>query len=150
MHPTELASRKRRLEDLFGDIGDIDDDLRFDYGFDMATKKPKTEEELELEMIEQILAVRKRLRATMNPMKKTNLDKLEALHEFKKRNLSHSVPKWPFITLVQDNEDRLYVRMHSTDFEEKQIDDVGLNDRHGSLLGAGKEEMWRIAQKLVI
>lgn len=117
----------------------------------MAAKKPKTEEEIELEMIEKILSLRKQLRKTMNPLKKTNLDKLEALHEFKKRNLSESLPKWPFITLVNDNQDRLYVRMHSEEFEEKQIDEISLSNRTaGSLLGSTKDEMWRLAQKMVI
>lgn len=145
----QAAGSKRRLEDLFGDINDIDDDPFF-YHDTMIAKKQRTEEEIELEMIEKILARRKELRMTMNPLKTTNLDKLEALHEFKKRNLSESLPKWPFITLVNDNQDRLYVRMHSQEFEEKQIDEIGLKHRNaGSLLGSAKEEMWRLAQKIV-
>lgn len=161
LHLTNIASSsqnppvssKRRLEDLFGDINDIiDDDDPFNYNDNntMLAKKSKTHEEIELEMIDQILTHRKQLRMTMNPLKKTNLDKLEALHEFKKRNLSESLPKWPFIAMINDNHDRIYVRMHSEEFEDKQIDEISFGNRYGSLLGSSKDEMWRLAQKLVI
>ena len=79
--------RKRRLEDLFGDIYDIqeEDDLNF--------KKPKTEEERDMDTIERIVAARVAFQSQVNPLKSTNFDRLEALHKFKKQNLSRVLPK---------------------------------------------------------
>lgn len=82
------VKRKRRLEDLFGDICDLDnnDDDNF-------FKRPKTEEERDLETIERILEARKTSASTVNSVKHNEFDKLEALHKFKKQNLSRTIPK---------------------------------------------------------
>lgn len=95
-HPQHIAlneiqnfafnSRKRRLEDLFGDIYDIEEE-------DAVAKKCKSEEERDMEVIEKILEARKRFMEQLNPMKHSNLDKLEAFHKFKMENLSYCVPK---------------------------------------------------------
>lgn len=79
-------TRKRRLEDLFGDIYDIEQE-------DATAKKCKSEEELDMEVIEKILEARKKFQEQLNPMKQTNLDRLEAFHKFKMENLSYGVPK---------------------------------------------------------
>lgn len=83
-----VKRNKRRLEDLFGDIGDIehDDDDNF-------FKKPKTEEERDFDTIQRILDARKAFVSTVNPMKRNEFDKLEALHKFKKQNISSTIPK---------------------------------------------------------
>lgn len=81
--------RKRRLEDLFGDIYDIAEEED-----DNFLKKHKTEEERDLDTIERIVAARKTFQTQENPLKKTTkYDSLEALHKFKKENLSRSIPK---------------------------------------------------------
>jgi hypothetical protein len=78
--------RKRRLEDLFGDIYDIEEE-------DIYMKKHKTEEERDLDTIALIIEARNAFQAQINPLKKTNFDRLEALHKFKRDNLSRSIPK---------------------------------------------------------
>lgn len=146
----ENAARKRRLEDLFGDIGDIDEE-QVELNYQALAKKSRTEEEIDMEMIEKILAKRRVLQAQLNPLKNTNLDKLEALHRFKMQNLSYTLPRYPFTTLVRYDRERVYVRMHSMEFEEKQIDEVsfGKNGGIGGLLGAARQEMWMQAQQIV-
>lgn len=72
--------------DLFGDIGDIQDD-------NFNLKKPKTEEECDLETIERILEARRASEKEFNPLKNANFDRHEALHKFKKENLSKVIPK---------------------------------------------------------
>jgi hypothetical protein len=80
------VKRKRRLEDLFGDIYDIEEE-------DNYLKKHKTEEERDLDTIANIIQARNNFQAQINPLKKTNFDRLEALHKFKRDNLSRSIPK---------------------------------------------------------
>lgn len=146
-------ARKRRLEDLFGDINDIEEDA-FE---DALAKKSRSEAEIDLEMIEKILRQRKQLQAQLNPLRNTHLDKLEALHRFKMQNLSYSLPKWPFTTLVRFDRERLYVRHHSTEFEAKQIDEISIScgaigggRNVATLLGADvKQTLWTDAQKIV-
>lgn len=81
------VKRKRRLEDLFGDICDIENDD------DNFFKRPKTEEERDLETIQKIIDARKAFVSTVNPIKRNDFDKLEALHKFKQQNLSKTIPK---------------------------------------------------------
>lgn len=78
--------RKRRLEDLFGDIYDIEEE-------DLNMKKHKTDEERDLDTIERIVEARKTFQTFINPLKITNFDRYEALHKFKKENLSKVIPK---------------------------------------------------------
>lgn len=145
-----VNTRKRRLEDLFGDIRDLDDDHESQQLFAAIAKKAKSEEEIDLEMIEQIIEKRKQFMAQLNPLKNTKLGKLEALHKFKMQNLSYRLPKFPFTTLVRYDKERVYVRMHSTEFEDKQIEDIHFTKKHFSdLLGSSREEIWTRAQEIV-
>ena len=79
--------RKRKLEDLFGDIYDIGEED------DVLTKKHRSEEDMDFEMIEKILQARKEFEGQLNPLKKSSFDRLESLHKFKSANLSRSIPK---------------------------------------------------------
>lgn len=144
-----LNTRKRRLEDLFGDIRDIEEE-QDDHMFQALAKKMRSEEEIDMEMIELILEKRKLLLAELNPLKNTNLDRLEALHKFKMQNLSYAVPKYPFIVIRRSDAERIYVRTHSEDFETAQINDIHFaNQNFGGLLGEAREEIWSKAQEIV-
>ena len=81
--------KRKRLQDLFGDIQDIIEQEEY---VDKEAKKIKNEEERDLEMIEKILDARKKVRVISNPSKKDTSDKLIALHAFKMRNLSYTIP----------------------------------------------------------
>jgi hypothetical protein len=81
------VKRKRRLEDLFGDIYDIELE-------DALLKRHKTEEQRDFETIQKILDARKLFDSQVNPLKKTNYDRYEAMHKFKKENLSRTIPKY--------------------------------------------------------
>lgn len=81
-----VKRKRQRLEDLFGDIYDIEEEDVF--------KRPKTDEERDFDTIQRIIDARKDVQTQINPLKKTNFDQLEALHKFKRENLSRSIPKW--------------------------------------------------------
>uniref|UniRef100_A0A182JLN0 AAA+ ATPase domain-containing protein n=1 Tax=Anopheles atroparvus TaxID=41427 RepID=A0A182JLN0_ANOAO len=141
--------RKRRLEALFGDINDIEEDPyeeQYEYS---SQKKSKTEEEQDMELIERILEARRRFQTVANPSKPSMLSRAEALHRFKMDNISHEPPKWPSMT-VRRSDQTVYVRFHSEEFEKKQIDEINCTkDGYNGLLGAEKERIWREANEIV-
>ncbi|XP_053694619.1 chromosome transmission fidelity protein 18 homolog [Sabethes cyaneus] len=144
-----LNPRKRRLDALFGDIRDIDDD-ELSLCQQVYTKKTKTEEELDLELIEKILEARKRFQSVVNPVKSSGLDRAETLHRFKMQNLSYSLPKWPFATVVRSDKERVYVRFHSEEFETKAINEINcFKEGFNGLLGDAKEKIWNEAKEIV-
>lgn len=152
----DLNPRKRRLEDLFGDIGDIVEDEELGkvyYGFDTEDnlrKKARCEEEMDRELIEKILATRAANRTKASDRsKRTKLEQLEALQKFKKQNLSESYPNWPSIPVLGDNLERIHVRMHSEEFEANQLKDVNFRKGYANLLGENADSVWDEAQAIV-
>ncbi|XP_055590916.1 chromosome transmission fidelity protein 18 homolog [Uranotaenia lowii] len=146
-----LNTRKRRLDALFGDIQDIEDDGSvYNFCHQGATKKTKTEEELDMELIEKIVNARKQFQAVINPTKSSGLARAEALHRFKMQNLSYTVPKWPFATVIRSDKERVYVRFHSEDFETNAIDEINcFKNGYNGLLGDAKERIWDEAKEII-
>lgn len=144
-----FGARKRCLEELFGDIEDIDDIDDRGLCETIIAKRQKTEEEIDFEMIERILELRKQRVVEVNTVRCNDLDRLEALQKFKDQNLSSSIPKYPFIPLRSDS-DRIYVRFHSEDFESERIREIQCGKSFGALMSQqAKEQMWASAQKMV-
>ncbi|XP_037043702.1 chromosome transmission fidelity protein 18 homolog isoform X2 [Bradysia coprophila] len=144
-----FGARKRCLEELFGDIQHIDDIDDRNICETIIAKRQKTEEEIDLEMIERILELRKQLVVEVNAAKFDDLDQLEALQKFKEQNLSSSIPKYPFIPIRSDG-DRIYVRFHSEDFESERIQEIQCGKSFVSIMSvAAKEQMWATAQKML-
>lgn len=144
-----FGARKRCLEELFGDIQDIDDIDDRNICETMIAKRHKTEEEIDLEMIERILELRKQRVVEVNAAKFDDLDRLQALQKFKEQNLSSCIPKYPFIPVRSDG-DRIYVRFHSEDFESERIREIQCGNSFGSIMSQpAKEQMWATAQKMV-
>lgn len=153
---SEQNPRKRRLDDLFGDIDDIEREENRAQVFyyedveENAKKKARSEEEVDNALIERILAARAELQArTNNFLKQSQLQQLEALHKFKARNLSETYPQWPCIPVMGNDRNRIYVRMHSEDFEKNQLNELTLRKNFSKLLGDTSEDIWNEAQKIV-
>ncbi|XP_035915325.1 chromosome transmission fidelity protein 18 homolog [Anopheles stephensi] len=142
--------RKRRLEALFGDIQDIEEEPYEEQYVYSSQKKTKTEEEQDMELIERILEARHRYNAVANPSKPSMLSRAEALHRFKMDNISLEPPKWPSMTVMREDKTCVYVRFHSEEFEKKQIDEINCaNNGFNGLLGPEKERIWREANEIV-
>lgn len=154
---TEINPRKRRLDDLFGNIDDIIHEenrgAQVFYANNMeenAKKKARSEEEQDNALIQRILAARSEFQArNYNFLKQSKLQQLEALQKFKARNLSETYPQWPCIPVVIDDRNRIYVRMHSEDFEKNQLNELSLRKNFTKLLGDSSENIWDEAQKIV-
>lgn len=156
MENSQQQPRKRRLDDLFGDIDDIlreENRVQVFYSEDIeenAKKKARSEEEMDKALIDRILAARAEFQARSSQLKKqSKLQELEALHKFKARNLSETYPQWPCIPVVCNDRDRIYVRMHSEDFETNQLNELTLRRRNQQLLGNTTEDIWNEAQRIV-
>ncbi|KAH8240882.1 hypothetical protein KR026_006667 [Drosophila bipectinata] len=141
-------TNKRRLErDLFGDI----DDLFHESYEDPMVKKAKTEERRDNEAIEKILELRRKMRESSKTLRKDEVSRLRALHDFKMRNLSYEIPNWPFLAIQRSDLERIYVRFHSEDYENRQLEMVSARGEVvGSLLGEAKEKVWQEAKELVL
>ncbi|ALC38865.1 cutlet [Drosophila busckii] len=142
------GTSKRRLErDLFGDI----DDLYHESYEDPMVKKARTEEQRDNEAIDRILELRRKLRETSNTVRHDDVSRLKALHDFKMKNLSYNIPSWPFLALQRSDLERLYVRYHSADYENRQLEQLSVRgDQLGSLLGEAKQQVWQQANELVL
>lgn len=142
-------SKKRRLErDLFGDIDDLDGNITY---VDQEAKKKKLDEERDKEMIQKVLEARKLQRAMSSSIKKPKVSQLDAIHEFKMRNLSYHVPQWPFIPLQRSDHERVYCRYHSVEYETKHILEVNVFSKgYCGLLGESKEDIWNDAREIVL
>lgn len=58
--------------------------------------------------------------------------------------------RWPFLPLKKSDDDRIYVRFHSEEFETKKLNELKcFNNETCSLLGAEKAAIWDEARELV-
>jgi hypothetical protein len=134
--------KRKRLNDLFGDIYDIEEEE-----FDL--KKQKTDEEKDFDTIQMILDARKVLETQMFPLKSNHYDRNIALNQFKKENLSSTIPKFPFVTLTKEDDDRIFVRCHSEDFEALKLKEIkAVNGKFYS--DTHRETMWKEANDMIL
>ncbi|XP_061718864.1 chromosome transmission fidelity protein 18 homolog isoform X2 [Cydia pomonella] len=111
---TPVSSSKRTVDDLFGDIGDIEDDIL------LPSKKQKTEEEEDEELIIKILEGRRLRQMLLEP---SNRLQGEAKPNFNvKDNISLDIPRWAFMPLTNSDGDRFYVRLESEDSWEQSLE----------------------------
>lgn len=148
--------RKRRLDDLFGNIDDIvrEENLAQVFYPDDAEshlkKKARNEEEQDRELIERILAARAaNFAKSSNFLKQSRLQQLEALRKFKERNLSETYPQWPCIPVMTGDRQRVYVRMHSEEYEQKELNELSIRRTISRVLGESSADIWNEAQRIV-
>ncbi|KAK3915579.1 Chromosome transmission fidelity protein 18-like protein [Frankliniella fusca] len=133
------SARKRTIDDIFGDIDDIELEeagevngkpskrsckqlsidpsyfLDEDFGSELVQDK-------ELELIDRINALRKKAfleygqgRSAASP---ANLKLKES------NTLTRGVPKWPFVSVTSQLGDRMYVRVRSEEYMEEEVEKV--------------------------
>ncbi|XP_047032115.1 chromosome transmission fidelity protein 18 homolog [Helicoverpa zea] len=108
------VSSKRTADELFGDIGDIDFNE-----LELPSKRQKTEEENDLDLIEKILEGRRLKQILLEPTGRVAGSKTG----FKaKDNLSLDIPRWAFLPLTNSDGDRVYVRLESEEAWENSLD----------------------------
>lgn len=139
----ENQHRKRRLDALFEDIF-IPDET------DHVQKKLKNEEERDENVIRMILEARVRNQSRMESTKEVQLLKIQEMDTFRRKNLSKSVPHWPFTALIRTDQERIYVRTHSEEFESKELEEIKLlKAGEFSILGHQKSKIWEGAREIL-
>ncbi|KAK9887792.1 hypothetical protein WA026_000106 [Henosepilachna vigintioctopunctata] len=137
-------TRKRTIEELFGDI----DDLLFQGERKTKKAKASTKYEEQLEMIDKILELRK-----LNQEKDILLLRRNTTHisadEKMKLNISRRVPTYPFIAVTNYDKERFYVRCHSDDYEKEDIARVVKDINLVGTMGDMFKETWKKAQQIL-
>ncbi|XP_068617810.1 chromosome transmission fidelity protein 18 homolog isoform X2 [Battus philenor] len=103
-----ILPSKRTAEDLFGDINDIDFD-----NIELPSKRQKTDEENDMDLINKILEGRRLKQILNEPASSVNVNK-KVNFDFKE-NISLNIPRWPFVPLTNSDGDRFYIRLISED-----------------------------------
>ncbi|XP_026735322.1 chromosome transmission fidelity protein 18 homolog [Trichoplusia ni] len=106
-------SSKRTAEELFGDIDDID------FNEQLPSKKQKTDEENDLDLIEKILEGRRLKQMLLEPTGRS-LGFRSSYNA--KENLSLDIPRWAFLPLTNADGDRVYVKLESEESWDSSLD----------------------------
>ncbi|KAH1026125.1 hypothetical protein HUJ05_010695 [Dendroctonus ponderosae] len=152
-HPPDLtistpppSARKRLADDLFGDISDLENLP--------APKrlKAETNAQEDLDLIELILQKRNEYQKSHSTALtvSTASTKLLKNSERDKRNLSGSLPKFPFIKVKTFEGQSVYVRFHSEDFEKNDTERMLKTCSDTGVMGDGFQDIWSEAEKLLL
>ncbi|CAH0720464.1 unnamed protein product, partial [Brenthis ino] len=112
---TPNVSNKRTAEDLFGDINDIDFD-----NIELPSKRQKTEEESDMDLINKIIEGRK-IRQMLAEPSGRGFKETKPNYNIKE-NVTMNVPMWPFIPITNWDGERVYVRLLTEDAWEEVLD----------------------------
>ncbi|KPJ12806.1 Chromosome transmission fidelity protein 18-like [Papilio machaon] len=129
---------KRTAEDLFGDIDDIDFD-----NLELPSKRQKTDEENDFDLINKILEGRRLKQLLTEPASGGNM-KTKVNFDVKE-NISINIPKWPFMPLTNSDGDRIYIRLESEDYWNKSLE----MDSEQLSLRSTYSSAWEEAQKIL-
>ncbi|RVE49481.1 hypothetical protein evm_005822 [Chilo suppressalis] len=111
---TPVQINKRTADELFGDINDIDFDT-----IELPSKRQKTEEENDLDLINKIVESRKLRQMLLEPSNTQR--KVQPVFNYKD-NLSLDIPRWAFMPLTNSDGDRVYVKLESEDAWDQCLD----------------------------
>lgn len=140
---TEPLTKKRTIEELFGDI----DDLLFENERKAKKIKPDTKLEQQMEMIDKILELRKQREESDNILFRKNI-RISSVDR-DKLNLSWRVPTYPFIKVTRPDKETFFIRCHSDDYEKEDVTRV-INDINlVGVMGDMFKETWEKAQQIL-
>lgn len=138
----ETQSKKRSVNDLFGDIDDILVEDNFHKHKKTKTKRDYNED---MKVINKIVELRQQNKHRYNLKSNNELNNrynTQSRINHIKENLSFRVPRYPFIVVVRHDGERIYVRMHSEDYEKEEIKRVAeQSTQEGFLLGQSFKDM---------
>ncbi|XP_060804932.1 chromosome transmission fidelity protein 18 homolog [Amyelois transitella] len=107
------VSSKRTADELFGDINDINFDE-----VELPSKRQKTEEDNDLDLINRIIETRKLKQMLLEPSRAQS--NVKPVFDAKD-NISLDIPRWPFMPVTNSDGDRFYVRLESEEIWDKQL-----------------------------
>ncbi|KAK4873767.1 hypothetical protein RN001_013127 [Aquatica leii] len=138
----ENGTKKRTIEELFGDIDDILYDER-----SHNKKKAKNNHDDDFALIEHILELRKLAKERQYPLMATK--SVNCNDVYVKDNLSYEVPKYSFETITRFDGKRLYIRCHSEKFLEEEMNKINKKGTFAGCMGETFKDVWKEAQVLL-
>lgn len=133
---------------MFGDI----DDILLEENSNRCKRKKTDDEKLQdqLMLIEQILEKRKLAREKLNPTIGIGgvLKPVSSVDHIR-NNVSYRVPKYPFIGITRHDGERVYVRMHSEEYEMEDIRRITSTNHVTNLIGKNFKDTWAKAMNIV-
>lgn len=142
-------SKKRNVEELFGDITDLDDDTFLNVDIPTVKKSKKDDIEEKLALIEHIIELRRLAREKSKIVGIVSSNKLTYSIDRDKHNMSYRVPKYPFIAVTRSDKERIYVRFHSEEYEKEEVRRIVKESTFSGVLGERFKEVWKEATNLV-
>ncbi|XP_059476383.1 chromosome transmission fidelity protein 18 homolog isoform X1 [Neocloeon triangulifer] len=142
------SSRKRKADELFGDIEDIEREEYYDIiSDDVRGKEKEKNDELEedLRLIARIREERQKILAENNLL--PNERKFEASNGLGSEFITNRIPRYPFITMRNHNSDKYYLRLKSEDYLATEI--AGVKAKSTNLLPTSLGDTWAEAQSLL-
>ncbi|XP_066137903.1 chromosome transmission fidelity protein 18 homolog [Euwallacea fornicatus] len=145
---TAVNSRKRLADDLFGDITDIEDIL---YENVPSTKRHKAEDKLREDLDLIALIVKRRNENKSKHLSSLPVAKNQLMRDLArdKRNLSLSVPKYPYVKVKLFDGEFVYVRCHSEEYEKEETLRLLESKSFKGIMGDNFNNMWNEANALI-
>jgi chromosome transmission fidelity protein 18 len=143
MRLSEDSERKRKVEQLFGDISDIM--LEDVDGLDSLCSKrqKKSMAESDADLIERIRAQRREVQARNQSQHILG----DSPHpNSKSGNITWRVPSYPFVSVACTTGERIYVRVRSEEYFAQQIDSIAMQSRTVGLLSVPYQTLWEQVQ----
>lgn len=100
-------------------------------------------------MIDHILELRRLAKEKSNIVSISNTKKVINNIERDKQNISYRIPKYPFIGLTRFDNERVYVRFHSEEYEKEEIQRIVKESTFSGVMGETFNEIWKEAKDLV-
>ncbi|GLH15291.1 LOW QUALITY PROTEIN: Replication factor C subunit 1 [Gryllus bimaculatus] len=140
----EEQLKKRKVEELFGDIDDIDLNE-----YSVAVKKKKTEDEVDKELIDKIVSGRQEAKLKAQSLRVLRDVDCSSDTSSKQENISKRIPKWPFVAITASNGERWYLRKHSDETLHFQISQIGKHVQTLGLLSASYSRLKEQAEEIL-
>lgn len=137
-------TKKRTVTELFGDIDDL---LNENVEYNLSKKSKGKVSDLEL--INHILELRKLAKEKENPTTIYRKNCSTSSGDYVKQNLSYRVPKYSFISVKRSDNERVYVRFHSEEYEKEQAALLMKNSSLSGVMGERFKEVWAEATSIV-
>lgn len=106
-------------------------------------------EKSDLELIEQIVHMRKVAKDKLNMSVNFNHDYDVSQTNVDAENLSYRVPRFPFIGVTRHDDIRVYVRFHSDEYEDAEMKRIVNKTSFAGVMGDMFKEIWKEAQEYV-
>ncbi|KAJ9591978.1 hypothetical protein L9F63_001490, partial [Diploptera punctata] len=139
------AHKKRKVEELFGDISDIyqDDTL-------MECRSSKKRKEATLESDAQLIARIKTQRQIQKQAQNVVSDFHSADINKSSCGVTSRVPSYPFVPVTLSNGDRMYARLRTEQYMEQQIGNITAQSRTAGLLSVPYQTVWEQVQEYIL